>query len=80
MICWVPPRCCCPPLRRPAQRGCSTARPLRPQKLVLPLAKQLLQGVWSPLSLRQSRAAAAMLGDLLVYVPAEEEAIQVGAG
>jgi GC-rich sequence DNA-binding factor len=47
---------------------------------VLPLAKQLLQGVWSPLSLRQSRAAAAMLGDLLVYVPAEEEAIQVGAG
>ncbi|KAL4451797.1 hypothetical protein ABPG75_007459 [Micractinium tetrahymenae] len=45
------------------------------QKLVLPLAKQLLTSVWSPYSRRQSRAAAAMLADLLVYVPAEEEAL-----
>jgi GC-rich sequence DNA-binding factor len=48
------------------------------QKLVLPLAKQLLAGVWSPYSRRQSRAAAAMLADLLVYVPADDEALQVG--
>ncbi|KAI3437850.1 hypothetical protein D9Q98_000296 [Chlorella vulgaris] len=46
------------------------------QKLVLPLAKQLLAGVWSPYSRRQSRAAAAMLADLLVYVPADDEALQ----
>lgn len=45
------------------------------QKLVLPLAKQLLTAVWSPYSRRQSRAAAAMLADLMVYVPAEEEAL-----
>ncbi|KAL4419512.1 hypothetical protein ABPG77_002298 [Micractinium sp. CCAP 211/92] len=45
------------------------------QKLVLPMAKQLLTAVWSPYSRRQSRAAAAMLADLMVYVPAEEEAL-----
>lgn len=50
------------------------------QKLVLPLAKQLLAEVWSPYSRRQSVAAAAMLTDLLVYVPAEDEALQVGLG
>lgn len=54
-----PPRACAPSL----------------QKLVLPLAKQLLTSVWSPYSRRQSRAAAAMVADLLVYVPAEEEAL-----
>lgn len=46
------------------------------QKLVLPLARQLLAGVWSPYSRRQSQAAAAMLADLLVYVPAEQEELQ----
>lgn len=60
------------PALRPA-----TAPPLTQQKLVLPLARQLLRGVWSPYSRRQSRAAAAMLADLLVYVPPEEEALQV---
>ena len=50
------------------------------QKLVLPLAKQLLAEVWSPYSRRQSVAAAVMLADLLVYVPAEDEALQVGLG
>jgi GC-rich sequence DNA-binding factor len=50
------------------------------QKLVLPLAKQLLAEVWSPYSRRQSVAAAAMLADFLVYVPTEDEALQVGLG
>ena len=52
--------------------------PHTPQKLVLPLARRLLAEVWSPWSRRQSGAAAAMLADLLVYVPPEEEGLQVG--
>lgn len=47
---------------------------------MLPLARQLLAGVWSPYSRRQSQAAAAMLADLLVYVPAEQEELQVRWG
>ncbi len=47
------------------------------QKLVLPLARHLLESVWDPFSARKSRAAAGMLEDLLVYVPAEDEGLQV---
>ncbi|GAB4819481.1 hypothetical protein N2152v2_006527 [Parachlorella kessleri] len=46
------------------------------QKLVLPLARHLLESVWDPFSARKSRAAAGMLEDLLVYVPAEDEGLQ----
>lgn len=73
--------CCCAwlqhRLRAPGHpnKHSHSSLPLRLQKLVLPLAKQLLTEVWTPYSRRQSRAAAAMLADLLVYVPAEEEAL-----
>ncbi len=46
------------------------------RKLVLPLASHALQHVWNPFSRRQSAAAAAVLEDLMVYVPPEDEGLQ----
>eukprot|EP00798_Chlamydomonas_sp_ICE-L_P023239 gene23239-30463_t len=43
------------------------------RKLVLPLAQHMLERCWDPSNMRSSRAAAALCGDLCVYVPAEEE-------
>ncbi|KAJ9525179.1 hypothetical protein QJQ45_020697, partial [Haematococcus lacustris] len=43
------------------------------RKLVLPVAAHLLAKCWDPVDMRQSAAAAAVVGDLCVYVPAEEE-------
>ena len=40
-----------------------------------PLASPLGR-CWSPTSLVQTRAAASLLGDLLVYLPADEERMQ----
>ena len=48
------------------------------KELVLPLAQHALANVWNPASRRQSRAAAAMLADLLVYVPPDDKRMQVG--
>ena len=50
------------------------------QELVQPLAQHALQGVWSPASRRQSRAAAALVADLLVYVPADDGKMQARLG
>lgn len=49
------------------------------RELVLPLAAHALRAVWSPASVRQSRAAAGLLSELLVYLPAEEPAMAVRA-
>jgi GC-rich sequence DNA-binding factor len=49
------------------------------RELVLPLAAHALAHAWRPVSARESRAAAALLADLLVYVPAEEPAMAVRA-
>ncbi|CAK0740516.1 hypothetical protein CVIRNUC_001256 [Coccomyxa viridis] len=46
------------------------------KELVQPLAQHALQDVWSPASRRQSRAAAALVADLLVYVPADDGKMQ----
>eukprot|EP00200_Dunaliella_tertiolecta_P007949 CAMPEP_0202376512 /NCGR_PEP_ID=MMETSP1127-20130417/6991_1 /ASSEMBLY_ACC=CAM_ASM_000462 /TAXON_ID=3047 /ORGANISM="Dunaliella tertiolecta, Strain CCMP1320" /LENGTH=980 /DNA_ID=CAMNT_0048974315 /DNA_START=38 /DNA_END=2981 /DNA_ORIENTATION=- len=43
------------------------------RKLVLPIAHHLLAKCWEPCSVRQSSAVADIVGDLCVYVPAEEE-------
>lgn len=48
------------------------------KELVLPLAQHALANVWNPASRRQSKAAAAMLADLLVYVPPDKSKMQVG--
>ncbi len=48
------------------------------RELVLPLGHHALRSVWNPASKRQSRAAAALLADLLVYVPADDPKMQVG--
>ena len=45
--------------------------------LVLPLAQHALQNVWNPASRRHCKAAAAMLADLLVYVPPDDSKMQV---
>ena len=50
------------------------------RELVQPLAQHALQGVWSPASRRQSRAAAALMADLLVYVPADDSKMQARPG
>ena len=50
------------------------------KELVLPLAQHALQDVWSPASRRQSRAAAALVADLLVYVPADDGKMQARPG
>ena len=47
------------------------------KELVLPLAQHVLQNVWNPASRRQSTAAAAMVADLLVYVPPDDTKMQV---
>ena len=47
------------------------------RELVLPLAQHALQAVWNPASRRQSRAAAAVVADLLVYVPPDDPKMQV---
>lgn len=47
------------------------------KELVLPLAQHALQNVWNPASRRQSTAAAAMVADLLVYVPPDDAKMQV---
>jgi len=47
------------------------------KELVLPLAQHALQNVWNPASRRQSTAAAAMVADLLVYVPPDDTKMQV---
>lgn len=52
---------------------------LQVRELVLPLAAHALARAWRPVSARQSRQAAALLADLLVYVPAEEPAMAVRA-
>lgn len=49
------------------------------RELVLPLAGHALREVWRPTSVRQSRAAAGLLAELLVYVPPEEPAMAVRA-
>jgi GC-rich sequence DNA-binding factor len=46
------------------------------RSLVLPLGERLLREVWNPYSARQSAAAAAVIEDLLVYVPAGDEGMQ----
>ncbi len=46
------------------------------RKLVLPVALNMLQRCWDPSNLAQTKAAAALLGDLFVYIPAEEEKMQ----
>lgn len=46
------------------------------RELVLPLAHHALRGVWNPASRRQTRAAAALLADLLVYVPPDDPKMQ----
>ena len=46
------------------------------KELVQPLAQHALQDVWSPASRRQSRAVAALVADLLVYVPADDGKMQ----
>lgn len=48
------------------------------RELVLPLGHHALRSVWNPASKRQTRAAAALLADLLVYVPADDAKMQVG--
>lgn len=48
------------------------------KELVLPLAHHALANVWNTTSRRQSKAAAAMLADLLVYVPPDDSNMQVG--
>eukprot|EP00887_Chlorella_sp_A99_P007831 scaffold20.g7831.t1 len=45
-------------------------------KIVLPLARHLLAEVWRPTSRRQSAAAAAVLSDLLVYLPPDDQGLQ----
>ena len=50
------------------------------KELVQPLAQHALQDVWSPASRRQSRAAAALVADLLVYVPADDGKMQARSG
>ena len=47
------------------------------KELVLPLAQHAVADVWNPASRRQSKAAAAMLADLLVYVPPDDSKMQV---
>lgn len=47
------------------------------RELVLPRALHALRSVWNPASRRQTRAAAAMVADLLVYVPADDQKMQV---
>ena len=49
------------------------------RELVLPLAQHALQDVWNPASRRQSRAAAAMVADLLVYVPPDDSKMQASS-
>ncbi|GAX80972.1 hypothetical protein CEUSTIGMA_g8407.t1 [Chlamydomonas eustigma] len=46
------------------------------RKLVLPVALNMLERCWSASNLTQTKAAAALLGDLFVYIPAEEERMQ----
>lgn len=46
-------------------------------QVVLPRAQHLLEAAWSPFSARASKQAAAVLGDLLVYVPADSARLQV---
>lgn len=45
-------------------------------QVVLPRAQHLLEAAWSPFSARASKQAAAVLGDLLVYVPADSARLQ----
>lgn len=47
-------------------------------ELVLPLAHHGLRAVWNPASRRQTKAAAALIADLLVYVPTDDAKMQVG--
>lgn len=47
------------------------------RELVLPLAHHALRSVWNPASRRQTKAAAALLADLLVYVPPDDPKMQV---
>jgi hypothetical protein len=47
------------------------------RELVLPRALHTLGSVWNPASRRQTKAAAAMVSDLLVYVPADDPKMQV---
>ena len=49
------------------------------RELVLPLAQHALQDVWNPANRRQSRAAAAMVADLLVYVPPDDSKMQASS-
>ena len=46
------------------------------RELVLPLAHHALRSVWNPASRRQTRAAAALVADLLVYVPPDDPKMQ----
>ena len=41
-----------------------------------PSLTPLIPRCWSPIHLAQTRSAAALLGDLLVYLPADEERMQ----
>ncbi|KAK9800230.1 hypothetical protein WJX73_001691 [Symbiochloris irregularis] len=45
-------------------------------QVVLPRAQHVLQSTWNPFSVRATRRAAAVLGDLLVYVPADSTELQ----
>ena len=49
---------------------------MHPQ-VVLPRAQQALMSTWNPFSVSATRRAAAVLGDLLVYVPADSTDLQV---
>ena len=63
---------------------CTVAAPVRQlsmgwwgAQVVLPRAKQVLAATWNPFSATATRQAAAVLGDLLVYVPADSPVLQV---
>ncbi len=47
------------------------------RELVLPVAGHALRSCWNPTSTRQTKAALNLIKDLLVYVPADDERLQV---
>lgn len=46
------------------------------RSLIVPMAERLVDSVWDPWSCKQSTAAAALLEDLLIYVPPDDEGLQ----
>ena len=68
------------PQQQQQQQGSDPDEELIPRlvrELVLPRALHALRCVWNPASRRQTRAAAAVVADLLVYVPADDPKMQV---